>query len=40
MKVCFAVEINHGIESAIYGHFGSAPHFVMVDTDKLLYNSY
>jgi predicted Fe-Mo cluster-binding NifX family protein len=33
MKVCFAVEINQGIESDIYGHFGSAPYFIMVDTE-------
>ena len=34
MKVCFAVEKDEGINSAVYGHFGSAPVFVMVDTDK------
>jgi len=33
MKVCFPVMVNSGIESAVYGHFGSAPHFVLVDTD-------
>lgn len=33
MKVCFAVEKDEGINSAVYGHFGSAPAFVMVDTD-------
>jgi predicted Fe-Mo cluster-binding NifX family protein len=33
MKVCFAVEKDKGINSAVYGHFGSAPAFVMVDTD-------
>jgi len=34
MKVCFAVEKDDGINSAVYGHFGSAPVFVMVDMDK------
>ena len=34
MKVCFAVEKDEGINSAVYGHFGSAPVFVMVDTDN------
>ena len=34
MKVCFAVAKDEGINSAVYGHFGSAPVFVMVDTDK------
>lgn len=34
MKVCFPVEENNGIESSVYGHFGSAPGFVMYDTDS------
>ena len=33
MKVGFAVEVNEGLESAVYGHFGSAPAFVIVDTE-------
>ncbi len=33
MKVCFAVETDQGLNSAVYGHFGSAPVFVMVDTE-------
>lgn len=32
MKVCFAVEQYEGIDSFVYGHFGSAPAFVVVDT--------
>jgi predicted Fe-Mo cluster-binding NifX family protein len=32
MKICFAVEKDEGAQSAVYGHFGSAPAFVMVDT--------
>lgn len=32
MKVCFAVEQYQGIDSFVYGHFGSAPAFVVVDT--------
>ncbi len=32
MKVCFAVQKDEGIESAVYNHFGSAPAFIMVDT--------
>ena len=31
MKVCFPVERNQGVESEVYGHFGSAPQFVLVD---------
>ncbi|MCX5807187.1 MAG: diguanylate cyclase [Proteobacteria bacterium] len=33
MKVCFAVEENDGMESTVYNHFGSAPEFVVVDTE-------
>jgi predicted Fe-Mo cluster-binding NifX family protein len=33
MKLCFPVERNDGMESPVYGHFGSAPLFVVVDTD-------
>ncbi len=32
MKVCFPVSENQGVESQVYGHFGSAPGFVVVDT--------
>ncbi len=35
MKVCFPVEQDKGIESAVYGHFGSAPTFVVIDTDQV-----
>ncbi len=34
MRICFAVEKDEGINSAVYGHFGSAPAFVMVDTES------
>jgi len=33
MKICFPVEENIGLESPVYGHFGSAPLFLAVDTD-------
>ena len=33
MNVCFAVQKDDGVESVVYGHFGSAPAFIMVDTD-------
>jgi predicted Fe-Mo cluster-binding NifX family protein len=32
MKLCFPVEEICGLESKVYGHFGSAPAFVVVDT--------
>jgi predicted Fe-Mo cluster-binding NifX family protein len=31
MKVCFPVAENQGLQSQIFGHFGSAPGFVVVD---------
>jgi predicted Fe-Mo cluster-binding NifX family protein len=31
MKVCFPVSENQGLESQVFGHFGSAPQFVVVD---------
>ena len=34
MKVCFAVQKDEGMESAVYGHFGSAPAFMLVDTEQ------
>ena len=33
MKVCFPVQKNEGMESQVYNHFGSAPVFVVVDTE-------
>jgi predicted Fe-Mo cluster-binding NifX family protein len=32
MKICFPVSEDRGLESAVFGHFGSAPGFVIVDT--------
>lgn len=33
MKICFPVQTDEGIESSVYNHFGSAPIFLVVDTD-------
>lgn len=33
MKVCFPVASDAGLESQIFGHFGSAPGFMVVDTE-------
>jgi predicted Fe-Mo cluster-binding NifX family protein len=30
MKVCFPVMENQGLASQVYGHFGSAPEFIVV----------
>ncbi len=33
MKVCFPVKSDNGMNSEVFGHFGSAPIFVTVDTE-------
>jgi predicted Fe-Mo cluster-binding NifX family protein len=35
MKVCFPAETLQGMNSVVYGHFGSAPGFVIVDTQNM-----
>lgn len=34
MKICFPIEADNGLESAVFGHFGSAPSFILYDTEK------
>lgn len=34
MKLCFPVKSDNGLDSEIFGHFGSAPFFVVFDTDN------
>jgi predicted Fe-Mo cluster-binding NifX family protein len=34
MRVCIPIESDQGIESTPYGHFGSAPCFLIYDTDQ------
>ena len=31
MRIAFPVQENNGLESPVYGHFGSAPWFVLTD---------
>lgn len=33
MRACFPVAHDHGLESRVHPHFGSAPMFLMVDTE-------
>jgi predicted Fe-Mo cluster-binding NifX family protein len=33
MKLCFPIEKNEGLDSKVFGHFGSAPMFLVVNTD-------
>jgi len=39
MKVCFPVAEVKGIDSEIYGHFGSAPAFIVVETEDNTVNT-
>lgn len=32
MKIAFPTQMNTGLQSIVYGHFGSAPFFVVADT--------
>lgn len=33
MKICFPVESDKGLDSEVFGHFGSAPTFVVFNTE-------
>lgn len=33
MKICIPVKENNGLESIPYNHFGSAPFFLVIDTE-------
>ena len=35
MKICIPVETDNGMDSAVCGHFGSAPMFLIVDVETL-----
>lgn len=35
MRICFPTETLQGLESQVYGHFGTAPGFVIVDGETL-----
>jgi predicted Fe-Mo cluster-binding NifX family protein len=34
MNIAFPTNKDEGLDSAVHGHFGSAPFFVLVDTDS------
>ena len=34
MRICIPTETNEGRSAVVYGHFGSAPYFTIVDTEK------
>lgn len=33
MKICFPVESDKGLDSEVFGHFGSAPIFIVFNTE-------
>jgi predicted Fe-Mo cluster-binding NifX family protein len=33
MRICIPTENDQGLEAPVYGHFGSAPYFTIVDVD-------
>ena len=33
MRICFPIRTDQGVESELYGHFASAPHFLIVDNE-------
>jgi predicted Fe-Mo cluster-binding NifX family protein len=39
MKIAFPTQNNIGMDSLVFGHFGSAPNFVIVDNDSGAYES-
>ncbi len=34
MRLCFPIEADNGANSLVFGHFGSAPHFLLLDTEQ------
>ena len=32
MKIAFPIQDNKGMDSAVFGHFGSAPYFILVES--------
>ena len=34
MKIAFPVQLDEGLDSQVYGHFGSAPSFVILDSSS------
>jgi len=39
MRICFPVESDQGVDSQVFGHFGSAPIFVVVDSETEVVNT-
>ncbi len=39
MKIAFPTQKEEGLDSRVFGHFGSAPHFIIVDTETDTFKS-
>jgi predicted Fe-Mo cluster-binding NifX family protein len=39
MKIAFPTQQDNGLESPVYGHFGSAPYFIIVDLKSKTHES-
>jgi len=39
MRIAFPTRENNGMNSPVYGHFGSAPYFIIVDSDTISFES-
>jgi predicted Fe-Mo cluster-binding NifX family protein len=39
MKIAFPVQMDEGLDSPVYGHFGSAPCFVILDSASEVYET-
>ena len=39
MRIAFPTQDDRGMESPVYGHFGSAPCFIIVDSDTITFES-
>ncbi len=34
MNICIPIEVDNGLDSRVFGHFGSAPFFLIADADS------
>ncbi|MFC1863709.1 NifB/NifX family molybdenum-iron cluster-binding protein [Thermodesulfobacteriota bacterium] len=39
MKIAFPIKEDEGLESTVFGHFGSAPLFIIMDSEKDSFDS-
>ncbi len=40
MKICFPVNSENGLDSIVFNHFGSAPFFIIFDTELKSFKSF